>query len=230
METTWLVSYPRAGSTWVRHIFSYLLEGPRGLFLGAVNRLFPDVHTLNVDLDSYLLTGPRFLKSHHLLLPQYHKVIYLHRDGRDSLLSGYPFFLNTTGPYETWQEYFDRFLKGDLPFGSWKGHVRFWITPPKGIEVLSVGYQTLLENTVGTIMSMANFVGLEVTTDRIEEAVSECVFHKMRDRFSEQGVSPAISGCQGRSGWWKIFFSQEMKDRFWTWAGEELQALGYSKE
>ena len=76
-------------------------------------------------------------KSHNLPDPDYRKVIYIVRDGRDVLVS-YHHFQESMGSDRS---SYESLLSGQgLPFGRWHEHVNVWVSNPFNIELLFVRY------------------------------------------------------------------------------------------
>ncbi|EDL38049.1 mCG22565, isoform CRA_a, partial [Mus musculus] len=80
------------------------------------------------------------------------KAIYLIRNPRDILVSGYFFYGNTNivknpGSFGT---YFEWFLKGNVIYGSWFEHVRGWLSMREWDNFLVLYYEDLKKVQLGT--------------------------------------------------------------------------------
>ncbi|MDB6057814.1 MAG: Sulfotransferase, partial [Verrucomicrobiales bacterium] len=85
-EDVFIVGYPKSGNTWFQNLISGLIYGVDSRLCPTrlVNDIVPDVH-FNEYYHRY--STPMFFKSHSLPRPDYRRVVYLLRDGRDAMVS-----------------------------------------------------------------------------------------------------------------------------------------------
>src|SRR5580692_6727366 len=93
---TFLVSFPRSGTTWISCIAAELMFGVSPPSIQTVTCFVPDIHDLPVR-SGVPRAGSYLVKSHLPLSEQlpssdYRRVIYLIRDPRDALLSYHRYF------------------------------------------------------------------------------------------------------------------------------------------
>jgi len=230
----WLVSYPRSGNTWIRLLLANIQhpEKPQGYI--ATEKFVPDLHQLSKtykcnfnDLKKKNLGwSPVVVKSHHISLPEYNDwpCVYLYRDGRDVVLSYYIFERYMKKHDLTWHEYLERFIAGNLQFGSWKKHVQHWLN--KTDNVLTISYELLLEHPVETMAMVCEFLKIEVTEGMIEEAVIKTSYRRLREEVAPaEGAHPDLVGRTGKQGTWRTDFTQKQKNMFDEYAGDLLRKL-----
>jgi hypothetical protein len=184
-DDTFLVSYPRSGSTWLRFLIGNLVHPDEPVTFANVESFVPyvDIHP-----DSELLQAPRprILETHEPFFPAYPRVIYIVRDPRDVAISyhyilikdrhlpdGFPF-----------AEFLPLFLRGKdfgVRLGSWADHVMSWLKMRQGAEgFLLVRYEDLLEDTPRELARLAEFLALPLTQPRIANAVEMSSASRMR--------------------------------------------------
>lgn len=154
-----IASYPRSGNTWTRYVIAYLQLGTdRPLRHDEVAAVAFDAyhHTDRINATE----GRRIVKIHQPLLDACPRVIYVHRDIREALVS-YWFFARRRHGYT---DSFSRFIRGPIPHqhGSWKEHMtacrRRMETDPESILV--VRYRDLLERFPETVRRIADWSGI----------------------------------------------------------------------
>src|SRR5579871_1431411 len=85
-EDVFIAGYPKSGNTWVQNLLVGVVYGaaPSRVPDTLVQDLVPDVHSRSW----YRRYGRlMFFKTHHLPRPEYRRVVYLLRDGRDVMVS-----------------------------------------------------------------------------------------------------------------------------------------------
>lgn len=85
-DDVFIVGYPKSGNTWFQHLVAGVVYGvdPKWAPIAAVQDLVPDASLLKY----YRRYAPRmFFKEHSLPRPDYRRVVYLLRDGRDAMVS-----------------------------------------------------------------------------------------------------------------------------------------------
>lgn len=164
-----LVSYPRSGNTWVRYILAALEQGTDISWLD-VDRTVPDLHQHPERVNA--IQNRRIIKTHEPLLDAFPRVIYVHRDIREALVSYWFYTARFTGGAQS----FSQFLRSHEParHGSWKEHLlacqERLTAAPDTIHVIA--YRDLREQFVSTVSRLAAWtevgsgVDLDVLRDR----------------------------------------------------------------
>lgn len=237
METTdpkdvFIAGYPRSGNTWFQNLVA-------GAIYGAHPRFVPDtvVQDLVPDVDArryyrrYLDVA--FFKTHYLPQPQYKRVVYLMRDGRDAMVSYYHFMADRFDPSIT----LERTIReaASLPYGSWQDHVRAWMNNPYGAEICVIKYEDLQHDPVAEMQRFLAFVGIEREAAWIEEITRGASFDNMRQKEVTQGWEdqnwPAdrFFVRRGEVGSFLDEMPADLLREFETAAGDVLDRFGYQR-
>ncbi|KAB0338209.1 hypothetical protein FD754_024740, partial [Muntiacus muntjak] len=83
------------------------------------------------------------------------KMIYLIRNPRDVFVSGYFFWRSAkfVEKPESMEEYFEWFIQGNMPFGSWFDHTRGWMSMRDKENFLILSYEEMKWVTIALIIS-----------------------------------------------------------------------------
>ncbi len=158
-DDTFVASYPRSGNTWTRFILAYLLRGTENqLQPRTIDETVPDAYlspdTINARHER------RWIKSHEAFLDRCPRVIYVHRDCREALVSYWHFVRRS----ERYAGTFSEFLRSGIParHGSWKRHMLAMrarvASDPSTIHV--VRYDDLVERFPETVAGLAGWIGI----------------------------------------------------------------------
>src|SRR5437667_2434462 len=91
-DDTFVVSYPKSGSTWQRFLIANLLRPNEPISFLNVNGIVPDVYqTSEEELANH--PSPRILKSHDAFTPRFPRSIYITRDPRSVAVSIFHFWV-----------------------------------------------------------------------------------------------------------------------------------------
>lgn len=234
----WLVSYPRSGNTWLRLLLANIQHPEVDCGYLDIDKFTPDSHQRDwpsIEAQSYSY-NPVFVKCHFDMISyylDYPKAVYSYRDGRDVALSCYHFGLwqATVEPEMSFEQFLnDRFIPGKMPFGSWRRHVGVWLQRRIAVESLAVKYEDLLADPLAITKKIVEFGGLKTSLQIIKQAVERTKYSRLLERRASEGVDPRKLGLRGLAGGWKDEFSPAMDKKFWSWAGEIMTFMGYSKE
>src|SRR4030042_6285801 len=135
-DDVFIVSYPRSGNSWLAHLILGIFydENPETIRYSAVRNMIPDVHLKRCFRRCH---SPMFFKSHHLPRPEYKRVLYIARDGRDVMVSCYHYYSASLGKDIDFME----MIRGKgLDFGKWHDHVESWLSNPYKAKMLLVKY------------------------------------------------------------------------------------------
>ena len=239
MDVVWIASYPKSGNTWVRFLFSHVLMGR----FDYSETIFEATPVLERGIDTALLAQdrPNLIKTHFRLtpqlpmLPETRGAIYIVRDPLDVMMSNMNYYLLSHGSVDamnqaqidqTASQYVSHYLAhgGDARwrqsnYGSWKEHVESWTENDLGVPVKTIRYEDLLENTAQVVGETAEFAGLNVSDERIAEAVELSSFENMK-AMEEKEISERREGMfyapQRASGNAKGFRFMNRGKRGWS--------------
>jgi aryl sulfotransferase len=200
MDIFWLASYPKSGNTWIRFLFTHLLQGP----FETSQTIFEVTPVLERGVDASLLRSdrPNFIKTHYLFhdglpwLDRTKGAVYVVRNPFDVLMSNlnYMFLNNQALAAKSGDElqriadgYVQSYLQegGDprwkkVKYGSWREHVESWTENDRGIPVTLVRFEDLLADPRAALTNLCARIGLDATQARIDEAVTLSDFVHMR--------------------------------------------------
>jgi hypothetical protein len=228
-DDTFVASYPRVGSTWLRFLLQETLTGEPSTF-PSVNRVLPQI---GFHENAYRLpNGGRLIKTHEAFRPEYQRAIYLTRDPRDVLLSEYAFQkalgLTTAGI----DDYIDEFvLRRVNANGSWLDHVRSWLdASDKNPRIRIFRFEDLRRDTPGTLREILNFLGESRDENRILDAIRNNGVAEMRAKELATPQKTSKHGKfvrEGGSGGWKKNLTPEQAQRIDRAMHSQMRRLVY---
>jgi hypothetical protein len=238
-DDIFVVTYPRSGTTWTQMILYQLTTDGRMDFahITEVCPWFERALKAGRDLDS--LPGPRVFKSHlkYRRVPKGPcKYIYVARDGKDVAVSYYHFYRSHMGYKGNFDEFFEKFLDGDVSYGLWLRHVAGWWAHRADSNVLFLRYEDLLYDLPGSLHRIADFCSLDVAPERFPGILERCSFAFMKAHEAqfdplleilwERGARPDAHLRAGRAGGCKDHFSPRQEARFDRVLGRQMERRG----
>jgi len=230
-DDTYLISYPRSGNTWMRHLIANIKRPGNEWNHSNINKVVPDMYQVRDQLDGY--ARPRIIKSHEAYQPQYPRVLYLYRDGRDVAVSYHNHQQTTRGYKGSFDQFLKEYLRGQVPFGSWQHHVNSWLTADHQIPFLAVKYERLFEDPLGTMKSVAAFLGIDADEPTIKASIERSSYERLQEsarKHSPHYRTGYRMGVKGGPGKWRTVFTEENLELFWSYAGTTMEGLGYRKQ
>jgi hypothetical protein len=182
-DDTFIVSYPKSGNTWTRFLIANLLQLDPPVTLLDMERLVPAVDGQTRGFFKRM-PRPRVIRDHGPFNPEYKNVIYIVRDPRDVVISAYNFSLkgaiiDESYPLATFTNEFVRGVRSE--FGSWGENVASWLaTRGNSPRFLLLRYEDMLAETALELARIASFLGMQVSTDQLAEAVKQSSADNMR--------------------------------------------------
>ncbi|XP_071065570.1 sulfotransferase 2A1-like [Dasypus novemcinctus] len=156
-EDVFTLSYPKSGTNWLLEIISLIHSrgDPSWVQSVATWDRSPWIESVNGYEEIRQRTpkkGPCFYSSHlpiqffpKSFFSSKAKAIYIIRNPRDIITSGYFFWrgMRTAKPPESFEQFFQWFLQGNMSYGSWFDHIRGWLSMRGKDNFLIVAYEEL---------------------------------------------------------------------------------------
>ncbi|XP_075686957.1 sulfotransferase 1C1-like isoform X2 [Rhinoderma darwinii] len=193
-----IATYPKAGTTWMQEIVDSIMnEGevektrraPTHIRSPFLEICSPPPVPSGIDLLD-VTPSPRLVKTHlpYKLVPtsfwqQKCKVIYVARNAKDNAVSYYFFDrMNKTQPEPgTWDEYVEKFLEGDVGWGSWFDHVLGWWKARDHHDILYMFYEDMKEDPKREIRKTMKFLGKDLSEEAVERIYQHTSFNAMKE-------------------------------------------------
>lgn len=219
------VGFPKSGNTWFQNLIAGIVYGIDVRFLpqAVIGDLVPGMG------QAYYrrYTTPSYFKSHDLPKPEFRRVIYLLRDGRDAMVSYY-FYRKALGDKRSWLEMVEK----GTAFKRWHEHVQEWLKNPYDAEMMILRYEDLLTKPLSEMQRFCQFAKIERTDTHLEWAIQNAKFDAMQQRetsFGMPGDFPKDKRFvrRGVSGSYKDEMPQEALELFMKLSEETLRRTSY---
>ena len=240
-DDIWVVSYPKAGTTWTQQIVKLILNNGEQDEKNVDESVpwveaFADIPQMNIyqknihrrfDVDKY--PSPRAFKSHfsyNLMpcgLPETipGQFIYVARNPKDVAVSFYYQYRRMYCPSPEWDQFFERFMKGEVEFGNYFDHILSWWEHRDDPNVLFIKYEDMKKDPSSTIVKVAEFIGHDIGDEIVSKIANDTSFAKMKDNpnanksWSSHVSKPGETRFmrKGIVGDWKSLFTSEQSAR-----------------
>ncbi|KAM4825263.1 sulfotransferase 2A1-like [Thomomys bottae] len=239
------VTYPKSGTHWLIEVLSLIHTKGDPKWIRSVTTYdrspwLESIHGYELLLDRK--EGPPLITSHlpFQLFPKSFftskaKVIYVTRNPKDVLISGYHFWSSTNlaKKPESLEQYFEWFLQGHVPYGSWFDHVRGWMSMKEKENVLVVSYEVMKKDPRNTVEKICQFLGKALEPAELDLVVENSSFQNMKDnmlgnlnKLPEEIISANIKiPRKGIVGDWKNHFSPAQTQAFEEIFREKMAGL-----
>ena len=229
-DDVFIVGYMKSGNNWFRTLVAGVIYGadPESTPHSVILDLVPNHGPRKPYYKRY--STPMFFKSHYFPRPEYKRVIYLLRDGRDVMVS----YLHHVSALQNREIDFLRLVQGDegLP-GQWHAHVETWLSNPFQAQMIVIKYEDLKNDPVNELRRFCAFVGAERDDAFLELMVQKASFEKMQQKEARSGLSmrdwprDKFFVRRGQVGSYKDEMPPEVLEVFLREAGGTLRKLGY---
>jgi hypothetical protein len=229
-EDVFVVGYPKSGNTWFQELIAGIVYGvsPALAPLSVAQELVPDLHATPF---FKRFATPMFFKSHHLPRPEFRRVVYLVRDGRDVMVSLYHYRQKRGATVDLGQ----LVQSGpDAAYGKWPAHVTAWLSNPYEAQMLVVKYEDLRKDPLTQLERFCAFVGVSRERSLLESVAEQTSFEKMQAKEIQTGDGHAdwprdkLFRRRGKVGSYKDEMPPEVLDVFMAEAGDTLKRCGYA--
>lgn len=230
-ETDVIVAgYPKSGNTWMQYLLAAAFYG-LDLQVASdalVQDLVPDVHFKKFFKPYFPVT---FFKSHFLPRPDYRKVVYLLRDGRDAMVSYWHYLQGLDGDSI---DFLKLVQTGENLFPcQWHEHVEQWLANPHGAQMITVRYEDLQANPAAQLQRISEFAGLPREAGVLEAAAQSASLPAMKKRETTFAwENPQIPKNKqfvrrGQVGSHRDEMPPAVRDAFISQAGAIMSKTGY---
>ncbi|XP_076004594.1 amine sulfotransferase-like isoform X2 [Genypterus blacodes] len=153
------------------------------------------------------------------------KVIYVARNPKDALVSYYHFHkvANMLETPKDFDDFFEKFLRGDVYGGSWFEHIKTWYSHKNDMNILFITYEEMIKDLKSAVEKVSLFLGKELTDEQLASVVKHSTFNNMKkipQASYEQVSSDLLNHNQGTFmrkgtiGDWKNYFTLSQCERF----------------
>jgi hypothetical protein len=222
-----LVAYPKSGITWFRVMAAAAIYGadPEYLPNSLLDWLIPEL----IDPIYYKRwQTPMLFKTHELPRPNFRRVVYLIRDGRDVAVS-YFHFLKAVGEEVTFAKMVEPGY--EVYPCTWTKHVESWLANPYGSDMLMIRYEDLKGHPLTELTRFCKFLGISRGDDLLKLIVEKTSFARMRQKELKEGFHtfPKDQAFvrRGIIGSFKDEMPKEVLETFTGYSRDTLSKLGY---
>lgn len=228
-DDVFLVGHPKSGTTWLRDLLAGVIYGidPEYAPYPVVGFVIPGTGKPYYRRHS----TPMFFRSHDLPRPDYRRVAYLVRDGRDVMVSYFHYLralrrkdidlLSVVEGRDTLFPY------------KWHEYVEAWLANPYNARMIVIRYEDLQKDTVNELQRLCAFVGVEKETAFLAQIAEKASFQKARHKEILHGMGHpdwprnAYFTRRGEIGSYRDEMPPDVLARFLDEAGATLRKLGY---
>ncbi|XP_030052259.1 sulfotransferase 6B1 [Microcaecilia unicolor] len=211
-----MVAYPKCGMNWLTFILNEIV------FLSAKKPQSPDIPVIEFGTPEKLerinkQPSPRVLTTHlhHDNIPSSFfknkvKKLVLFRNPKDAAVSYFHFHNNNPKlpSFSSWDEFFQQFISGKVFYGCYFKYMLAWNNYVDDDDVLIVTYEDMKKNLVAGVKQIAEFFGLPLTQEQIQEIADKSTFQNMKANYQEtHGQFGQFLFRKGDVGDWKNHFS-----------------------
>ncbi|XP_070543017.1 sulfotransferase 1B1-like [Ptychodera flava] len=251
-DDIWVVSYPKAGTTWGQEVTSVIMEGG-DLAKVKSKRLSERVPYLELGplgqqsasykrIDAMSYDVPRLIRTHlpyELMPQQWHtkkpKTLYVARNPKDTAVSCWHFtkINHFFGTRETFADFLKKFVEGDVAYGSWFDHnLAFW-EHRHDPNILFVKYEDVKTDHRRMVKRIAEFYDRPLPVEMIDACVEHCTLDGTKDnRMSNHLGALYISQekgtfhRKGEVGDWMSYFTIAQNDVLDSLYEEKMMGTG----
>jgi hypothetical protein len=227
-EDVIVYTYPRSGTTWLQMML-YQLTTDGNMNFSHISERTPWLERQGAThpILKSRQPGRRIFKSHLSLSSAPRgpaRRIYVYRDGQDVAVSYYHFFRTQLGFRGTFEDFFPKFMRGDVPYGSWFKHTSEWLTQGDDGRTLFLRYEDIKADLPQCARQVAAFCQIPTNEEIMTRVAERCDFRFMKanqhkfNHFSEilweRGIQPEEFIRNGEVGSGKKTLTAEHQEAF----------------
>jgi hypothetical protein len=231
-QDIFIAGYPKSGNSWFQELIAGVVYGvmPEFSLPALVHELVPDVH---FKAFYQRFNTPMFFKTHSLPRPEYKRVVYLLRDGRDAMVS----YFHHSSAVGRKPPSLLRMVQDGPELGpcKWHEHVKAWQANPFGASLMTIKYEDLQRDAAGEMMRFCEFARLERDQKFVQEMAQATAFKKMQGKEARERIyvtsdwpKDKLFRRRGKVGSYKDEMPPEALAAFVAEAGETLHDCGYA--
>uniref|UniRef100_A0A0N5A6K8 Sulfotransfer_1 domain-containing protein n=1 Tax=Parastrongyloides trichosuri TaxID=131310 RepID=A0A0N5A6K8_PARTI len=223
-DDIFVVSFPKSGNTWCRHIALQLVNND--YYNGFVDQFYesPIIECFGGDVIE-LLSSPRILKTHfdYEDIPKGGKYIFAIRNPKDVIVSYYHHHKNfehyqfSNGNFNL---FFDLFMKGQNEYGCYFEYLKGWLQHLKDDNVLFIKYEDMCKDLESYVKKIGNFIGGNAVDSINDEEKLKHIVDNSKIENMQKGVPQIVIETtmnpkffrKGGSRDWKNYMSREQSD------------------
>jgi hypothetical protein len=247
-DDVFIVSYAKSGTNWLRQIVHLLAnQGVQGeqTLRETVPLLEKEAGAGNWAALEY--KGRRRYFMTHLpiaLMPGIKQTqaryLYLARNPKDCAVSYYHFMVSRADLrfQGNWNEFFDLFIRGLVPYGLWFERVlEWWRASREADNILFMKYEEMQKDVAASVAAIAQFINIPLTAELLDAVVTQSSFAAMSaNPKANWNLDPTRPGFpdkhlrKGTVGDWRNHFSAEQNAQFDALYAEKMAGSGLQFE
>ncbi|XP_072436596.1 sulfotransferase 6B1-like [Chiloscyllium punctatum] len=143
------------------------------------------------------------------------KILVVFRNPKDNAVSYYHFCQNNPllPTFSSWDEFFRKYMTGEVCWSSYFDHALVWEKHFDDENVKIITYEELKEDLAKGVQSIAEFFGLSLSEEQIQEIAGRGTFQAMSDNAEKTHSSfGKVIFRKGVVGDWKTLFTKEQSE------------------
>ena len=144
------------------------------------------------------------------------KTIVVMRNLKDVLVSCFLMYGKLCDLKVSWDEFFEMFKQGELPYGSWVDHCLAWWKLRDQPRILILKYEEIKKNPEDAIRRIAQFCGKQLNDDQLTAICDHTTLSNMQNLASitPDGTHESRKDFfrKGIVGDWKQYFNEDQKN------------------